>query len=164
MAKQNFKTPDFLAIAEALKSDMRRHAKVYCLQWFDDSFQNQGFTNAAFEAWPKRNPDKSPGRAVLIDTTFLRKSLSVLKEDDQTVTFGTHVPYAATHNFGLRVRAVQNIRAHTRTRNGKRYQVQAHIRKMDTQFKKRQFIGESQQMMNNLDQWLHTQIEKRFKQ
>jgi hypothetical protein len=50
MAKQNFKAPDFLAIAEALKSDMRRHARVYCLQWFDDSFQNQGFTDVAFEA------------------------------------------------------------------------------------------------------------------
>jgi len=50
MAKQNFKAPDFLAIAEKLKGDMRRHAKVYCLQWFDDSFQNQGFTDAAFKA------------------------------------------------------------------------------------------------------------------
>lgn len=164
MAKQNFKAPDFLAIAEALKSDMRRHARVYCLQWFDDSFQNQGFTDASFKAWPKRDPDKSPGRAILIDTTFLRKSLNVLKEDENTITFGTHVPYAATHNFGLRIRAVQNVRAHSRIRDGKRYQVQAHTRKIDTQFKKRQFIGESQQMMNNLDQWLHTQIEKRFKQ
>lgn len=164
MAKQNFKAPDFLAMAETLKSDMRRHAKVYCLQWFDDSFQNQGFTDAAFEAWDKRDPDKSPGRAVLTDTTFLRKSLAVLNEDQNTVRFGTHVPYAATHNFGLRVRAVQNVRAHHRTRDGKRHEVQAHTRKMDTQFKKRQFIGESQQMMENLDQWLLNQIKERFKQ
>ena len=50
MAKQKFKAPDFLAIAEKLENDSRRHAKVSCLQWFDDSFQNQGFTDAAFEA------------------------------------------------------------------------------------------------------------------
>lgn len=40
MATPTFETPDFLAIAETLKKDMRRYAKVYCLQWFDDSFQN----------------------------------------------------------------------------------------------------------------------------
>lgn len=164
MSKQNFEAPDFFAIAEKLKADMRRHAKVYCLQWFDDSFQNEGFTDASFDAWPKRNPDKDPGRAVMTDTSFLRKSLAVLKEDETTVTFGTHVPYAAAHNFGLRVRAVQYVRAHHRTRDDKRHQVQAHTRKMDTQFKKRQFIGESQQMMGNLDQWLHTQIKERFKE
>ncbi len=72
---KNFKAPDFLAMADKLKADMRRHAKVYCLRWFDDSFQNQGFTDAAFKAWDKRDPDRSPGRAVLIDTTFLRKSI-----------------------------------------------------------------------------------------
>ena len=94
----------------------------------------------------------------------MRKSLGILKEYANTVTFGTHVPYAATHNFGLRVRAVQNVRAHTRYRNGKAEQVKAHTRKMDTQFKKRQFIGESHQMMENLDQWLLNQIKERFKQ
>ena len=72
------KIPDFLAIAEKLKTDQRRFAKVYCLQWFDDSFQKQGFTDAAFQPWPKRKNDKDQGRAILIDTTFLRKSLSVL--------------------------------------------------------------------------------------
>lgn len=163
MAKTN-KTPDFLAIADMLKADMRRHAKVYCLKWFDDSFQNEGFTDAAFDAWPKRNPNKDPDRAVMTDTTFLRKSINVLQEDENTIVFGTHVPYAAVHNYGLRVRAIQNVRAHHRlSKNGTRHQVQAHSRKMDTQFPKRQFMGESKQMMGGLDNWLITQIEKRFK-
>lgn len=159
----NNQIPDFLAVAEKLKSDMRRYAKVYCLQWFDDSFQNEGFTDVAFVAWPKRKNDKDPGRAVLTDTTFLRKSLGVLEENENTVTFGTHVPYAAVHNYGLRVRAVQNVRAHHRTNKfGERHQVQAHTRKMNTQFPKRQFIGPSQQMMSNLNNWLNQQIQIRF--
>lgn len=79
-------TPDFVAIAEKLKTDTRRFAKVYCLQWFDDSFQNGGFTDAGFQAWPKRkNPDPRPGGAVLIDTTFLRKSLAVMGESDTSL-------------------------------------------------------------------------------
>lgn len=155
--------PDFLAIAEALKTDVRRYAKVYCLQWFDNSFQNQGFTDVSFQAWPNRKNDRRPGGAILIDTTFLRKSLSVLEENQTQITFGTHVPYAGVHNYGLRVRALQNVRAFTRNRNGKREQVKAHTRKIDTKFPERKFIGESKLMMEGVDQWLLNEIQKRFK-
>lgn len=158
-------TPDFLAIAEGLKTDMRRFAKVYCLQWFDDSFKNQGFTDASFQAWEKRKePDRRAGGAILVDTTFLRKSLSVLSETATQTEFGTHVPYAGLHNNGERMRAVQYVRAHHRTRKGKREQVKAHSRKIDTKYPKRQFIGESKQMMDGLDKWLLNQISKRFKE
>ncbi|GLB51719.1 hypothetical protein NBRC110019_07580 [Neptunitalea chrysea] len=156
--------PDFLGIATQLKKDTRLYARRYCLQWFDDSFKNQGFTDAAFEAWPKRDPDKDPGRAILTDTTFLRRSLAVLNEDATSMQFGTHVPYAAVHNDGLRVRTVQNVRGFHRNRKGKREQVKPHTRRRDTKYKQRKFIGESKQMMDNLDQWLLNEIEKRFKQ
>lgn len=154
--------PDFLQIAQKLIIDVRRYAKVYCLQWFDDSFQKQGFTDAAFVAWPKRDPDRDPGRAVLIDTTFLRKSLKVISDTDKQIQFGTHVPYASVHNNGERVRAVQNVRAHSRTRNGKREQVKAHTRKIDRQYKERRFIGPSKKMMSGLDAWVHQELIKRF--
>lgn len=154
--------PDFLQIAQKLIADTKRYAKVYCLQWFDDSFQKQGFTDAAFVAWPKRDPDRDPGRAVLIDTTYLRKSLQVISENDKRIQFGTHVPYASVHNNGERVRAVQNVRAHTRNRNGKREQVKAHTRKIDRKYKERRFIGPSQKMMQGLDSWVHKEIIKRF--
>lgn len=158
-------TPDFLAIAEAMKKDVRLFAKQYCLQWFDDSFQNQGFTDASFVAWKKRKePDKRPGGFILIDTTFLRKSLAVLSETKRSIEFGTHVPYASLHNNGGRMRVVQNVRAHHRTRKGKREQVKSHTRKIDTKYEKRQFIGPSQQMMKGLDEWLLNEVQKRFKQ
>ena len=158
------KIPDFLSIAEGLKADARKFAKVYCLQWFDDSFQNQGFTDVGFQAWSNRTNDRRPGGAILIDTTFLRKSLQVLSESETQIAFGTHVPYSGVHNYGLRVRAIQNVRAFTRTRNGNREQVKAHIRKMDTKFPERKFIGESKLMMEGLDKWVLNEIEKRFKQ
>lgn len=154
--------PDFLQIAEGLKSDMRRFAKVYCLQWFDNSFQNQGFTDESFQPWAARTNDRRPGGAILIDTTFLRKSLQVLNEDENRIAFGTHVPYAGVHNYGLRVRAIQNVRAFNRTRNGKPEQVRAHTRAIDRTYQKRQFIGESALMMQGLDQWLLNEIQNRF--
>lgn len=157
--------PDFLAIAEKLKQDMKIYAKVYCLQWFDDSFQKQGFTDASFKAWEKRKePDNRPGGAIMIDTTFLRKSISVLNQSGNQIEFGTHVPYAGLHNNGERQRAIQNVRAFHRTRKGKREQVQSHTRKRDVKYPKRQFIGESQLMMQGLDNWLCMEIQKRFKQ
>lgn len=156
--------PDFLAIAELLKSDARRYAKVFCLQWFDDSFQKQGFTDAGFQAWEKRKePDKRAGGAILIDTTFLRKSLTVLEETSNQIEFGTHVPYAGTHNNGERIRAMASVRGFHRTRKGKREQVKPHTRKIDTKYPTRQFIGESILMMEGLNNWLIGQIDKRFK-
>lgn len=160
--------PDFLAIAEKLKSDVRAFAKVFCLQWFDDSFQNQGFTDGSFQAWQKRKePDKRAGAAIMIDTTFLRKSLAVLGENETQMEFGTHVPYAGVHNNGERIRAIRNVRAYHNKNfmgKGKRVQIKAHTRKVDFTMPKRQFIGESQLLMEGLDNWFLKELEKRFKQ
>lgn len=160
----NLQIPDFSSIGNKLIADSRRYAKVYCLQWFDDSFQKGGFTNRSFKAWDKRKqPDQRPGGAILIDTTFLRKSLNVIEETKDKIFFGTHVPYAGVHNNGERIRAVQNVRAHSRVRNGKKEQVKAHNRKIDIKMPERQFIGHSELMMKNLDKWFLNEIEKRFK-
>ena len=161
---ENLQIPDFLAIGNKLIADSRRYAKVYCLQWFDDSFQKGGFTNTSFKAWDKRKqPDQRQGGAILVDTTFLRKSLDVIEETNDKIMFGTHVPYAGVHNNGERIRAMQNVRAHSRVRNGKKEQVKAHNRKIDIKMPERQFIGHSEQMMKNLDKWFLNEIEKRFK-
>lgn len=157
--------PNFLEIGKTLKQDVRRKSETHCLQWFDDSFQNEGFTDNSFVAWQKRKePDQRQGGAILTKTTYLRKSLGVMSRSANSMVFGTTVPYASLHNEGGRLRTVQYVRAHSRTRKGKREQVQSHSRKMDIQFPKRQFIGHSQKMMSELDQWLQNEILKRFKE
>lgn len=165
MANRNpNEVPDFLALATKLKTDIRRYAETYCLQWFDDSFQNEGFTDNSFVGWQKRNePDRRVGGAILTNTTYLRKSLGIMSQSNANILFGTTVPYASLHNDGGRLRVVQYVRAHTRTRNGKREQVQAHSRKIDTKYPKRQFIGTSEKMMDGLNQWFVNELVKRFK-
>lgn len=153
--------PDFIAMAKKIKDDSKRYAETFCLQWFDDSFQNEGFTDASFLKWDSRNkPDKREGGAILTNTTYLRKSLELMSHSTNTLTFGTNVPYAALHNNGGRLRAVQYVRAHHSVRKDKRVQVKAHSRKVDLKYPKRQFIGHSEKMMDNLDQWLFNQIVK----
>lgn len=51
-----------------------------------------------------------------LDTTGLRRNF---------IEAGTDVPYGGVHEFGLTV----TIRAHTRTRNGKKHRVKAHSAK-----------------------------------
>jgi phage gpG-like protein len=156
--------PDFLEMGKKLKEQARMYAKTTAVQWFQDSFINQGFTGSAFEPWDKRKNDLDPGRAILIKTTYLQKSIEVMSESGTSVVFGTSVPYAKLHNEGGRLRVNQYIRAHHRTRNGKRTQVQAHSRKLDIKFPKRQFMGHSEKLMDSLDQWLFNQILTQFKQ
>lgn len=156
--------PNFKDIAVKLKEASKRYAESYCLQWFEDSFQNGGFTDSSFVAWDARKNDKDTGRAILVQTTYLSKSIEVMQRSNSSRVFGTTVPYAALHNEGGRLRAVQYVRANTRTRNGRREQVQSHSRKIDIKFPKRQFIGHSEKMMQGLDQWLVTEIVKRFNQ
>jgi phage gpG-like protein len=73
------------------------------LNHFKDSFQNQGFTNETTEKWkPRRRPDrKRPGRAILIDTGRLRRSLRYSRLKQYTVQIQSNVPYANRHNEGL---------------------------------------------------------------
>lgn len=157
------KIPDFESIGEQLKVRIRKYAKVYCLNFFTDSFRQQGFTDVSFEAWENRKaPDRRPGGAILVDTTFLRNSLQVLEETENTIEFGTYVPYAAVHNNGLRLRSIQNVRGFHRTRNGNREQVKPHFRKQDTQYPARPFIKHSTQMMQHLNDWFLEDIVKQF--
>ena len=156
--------PDFKGMAKKLKADSKRYAESFCLQWFEDSFQNGGFTDSSFVPWETRKNDKDAGRAILVQTTYLSKSLEVMRRTPTSMVFGTTVPYGSLHNEGGRLRTVQYVRAHTRTRKGKREQVQSHSRKIDIKFPKRQFIGHSEKMMQGLDQWLISEIEKRFNQ
>lgn len=156
--------PNFMAMGNKLKEEARIYAKTTAVQWFQDSFINQGFTGSAFVPWDKRKNDLDPGRAILVQTTYLQKSIEVMSENGASVIFGTTVPYAALHNEGGRLRVNQYVRAHHRTRNGRREQVQAHSRKLDIKFPKRQFMGHSDKLMNNLDEWLFNRILEQFKQ
>lgn len=156
--------PNFIAMGQKLKEHSRMYATTTAVQWFQDSFSNQGFTNASFEPWDKRKNDLDPGRAILVKTTYLQKSIEVMGDNGNAVIFGTTVPYAKLHNEGGRLRVNQYVRAHHRTRNGRREQVQAHSRKLDIKFPKRQFMGHSDKLMDNLDEWLFNEILEQFKQ
>lgn len=165
-------TPDFLKMADTLKKDVVRYASVSGVNFFKDSFQNQGFTNEAFEAWEKRQNDLDPGRKILVSSSFLMNSIQVFDANERRITFGSDAEYAEIHNNGGRVQI--NITPRSRkffwfmfkATGITMWKALALTKKQSITITipKRQFIGESLTFLNDLDAWMISEIVKRFKQ
>lgn len=170
MSKIN-KIPDFEAMGKAILKDAESYAAVTGLNFFKESFQKQGFTDNAFEPWQPRKNDLRQGGAILVDTGQLRDSLQILERGNYRIKFGTFSPYAGIHNHG----GIINIPLTKKSRkffwamyyhtNNTKYKALALTKKESVFIKmpKRQFIGESKTLLNNLDQWILNRIVERFK-
>ena len=66
-------TPDFMGMAVKVKRDAIRYASIKGVNFIQENFQKQGFTNTAFEPWQKRAGDIDPGRKLLVKSSFIRK-------------------------------------------------------------------------------------------
>ncbi len=93
MNKTN-KIPNFLQIAETLKSDMVDHSADTALKFFVESFENQGFTDENFEAW---KPSKG---TILIKSGNLRDSIKVIEATEEKIVFQSDEEYSQIHNEG----------------------------------------------------------------
>lgn len=163
--------PDFMALANEMKRDAVSYAAVTGLNFFIDSFQKQGFTDRSFEPWQKRGGGDRPGGALLVKSAHLRNSLKVMERSIDKIVFGSNSPYAKIHNEG----GIINVNLTPKARrffwfmyyatNDTKYKWMALTKKDSLMIKipKRQFIGESQTLMNNLETWLKKEIENRFK-
>lgn len=142
---------------------------------FVGSFRRQAFVDEAgvTHAWPARKKADKKGRAILVKSGRLRRSIRVVSQDSDSVTIGTDVPYAQLHNEGGVLHATQNIRAHRR----RRYQtdevsapsarkakyvrthigtseVRAHTRTLNTTMPQRQFMGASKALTDDVRAYL----------
>lgn len=126
-----------------------------------DAFRLQGWTDAAFRAWPRTKSGK-PGR-ILKRTGLLMNSVRIESATLQRIRItagGPHVPYARIHNEGGTIEGNVQVRAHkrkahaARTRRGntlrREAQVQAHNRRMLVYMAKRKFLGRSVVMEANM--------------
>jgi len=171
MAEIN-KIPDFEALGKEILKDAESYAAVTGLNFFKASFEDQGFTDTHFEAWQSRKNDYQPDRAILISSSALMNSLQILERGNLKIKFGTYSPYAGIHNSGGTITVpvtaksrkffwfmwyLTGIGMYKALAITKKDAVTVHI-------PKRQFIGESQILMNQLDEWILNRIVERFKQ
>lgn len=69
------------------------------VNFYKDSFKRQGYIDTRYSRWEARKrPDR--GRATLVKSGRLRRSIRVIRVTPKSVSVGSSVPYAAIHNFG----------------------------------------------------------------
>ena len=126
-------------------------------------FREQGWDGTP---WKKRNPraKRNAGRAILVNSGRLRRSIRVLATTPTSVTVGSNVPYAQAHNDGFN--GTVSVPAHTRhlkyrykytdvaTRKTRQatgineVKVKSFIRRL--RMPRRQFLGDSPYMRKGL--------------
>lgn len=160
------------------------------VNFFLDSFKKQGWLGNSFTPWPARKvvtkwgkTKRNKGRAILIDSGRLRRSIRITGASGGAVTIGTNVPYAKAHNEGLRLGFIQQVKAHERKKTklgitkrkqlktrskltfgrvdtGARIMVKAHTRRIDMRLPKRQFMGYSPYLDKALKRRLMAELMK----
>ena len=164
--------PDFQSMAETLVRDARIYAEGKGLEFIDENFEKQGFTDGAFEAWPQRKYNFGAVRALLMKSSYLRTSIEVVSSNNKRIVFGSDAAYAAIHNEG-------GVIQMTVTAKMKRFFWAMYYRTKEETFKwaalkkvgtihkikipKRQFMGDSATFRATLDAWVVNQIITRFK-
>jgi len=160
-------------LEENIKTAMRalpRKIGVDVIQFSKNSFRKQGWIGNVFHKWPGRKAtggkqgQKNRGRALLILTGRLRRSIKVLSIQGGTIRVGSNVPYARMHNYGYR--GTVHVREHTRRRERSRSvtkamgnsTVKAHTRKVN--MPARRFLGDSPYLRKQIERTVAAEIMK----
>lgn len=113
---------------------------VEALKHFNKSWRDQGFTDDNLKRWDQRKKarngrDKGRGRAILVKSGALRRSLSKKNAGRMAVFITSPLPYANVHNEGLRAGRGRGFK-----------------------MPKRQFVGYSHVLMRKIEQKLAKKI------
>jgi phage gpG-like protein len=151
--------------------------------FFHDSFNQQGWSGETQQPWAKRKTDKNKkdsGRAILVKSGRLNRSIRKIKADWNGIIVGTNLPYAGIHNDGFRGKEQvnQHFRIASRKvmtrylKNGKAskakdafkkvqgsgHEVKAHSRQMN--MPRRRFIGNSPYLDKRIERIFLNELTK----
>jgi phage gpG-like protein len=114
-----------------------RRLGTLAVNHFKQSFRDEGFTDGSLKKWRKRKNNVDAGRAVLVKSGDLRRSIKIKRASFKSIIVGTTgIPYATIHNEGGSTRFAK--------------------------MPKRQFIGDSRILEKKLKRRILRQIEKSF--
>lgn len=148
---------------DAVRTRLPREMAAVARNYFVDSFRRQGwYEGRALKRWKPRKGFRDRGRAILVKSGRLRRSIRIRSAVFSDIRIATDAPYAAAHNFGFK--GVVHVRQHTRrhyaftrekytTRSGKSrsrikrveagsHTVRSHTRRMN--LPQRQFMGHAE--------------------
>ena len=163
-------TPDFRKIAEEVMKDLPKKVGEKALQFFLASFIKQGFTDTSFIPWVKRKDDLTHK---LLNQSYALKASGKIDKADLTevnISFGEGLNYAAIHNEGgtITVKVSAKMKRffwymYKKTEDEKwKWMALTKNETLTIKIPKRQYIGESETLMNNLDKMFIDRIKQYF--
>ena len=163
--------PDFEKLARELLKDAEVYASVTGVNFFKESFEVQGWRDGAFYAWLDRAAGND-GRGILTLTGDLRDSIRVLESSPLQITFGSSSPKAYIHNYGgtISVKVTDRSRKFLwymfKATGDARWKWMALTKKstMTIRIPQRRFMGQSKDLMADLNNWFLSQVNTRLKQ
>ena len=143
------------------------NAGSVAVRFSKERFRQENWLDRNRKKWAKRKLLKGSrrrnSRGILTDTGRLRRSIRVLYRSHSKIIIGTDVPYARINNEGGEINVTQNVKTHSRKRNGRTHKVKAHTRKMNYTMPKRQFIGNSAILNRRLERMIEKEFKKALK-
>lgn len=174
-------------VANALMAIPRRAATM-AVNFSTDRFRAQNWADFTREPWKARSVNtwrkkaERPGRAILVKSGRLRRSIRVISISADRIIIGTDVPYAEVHNDGFSGKVKQTVKKHTRKRYGRvsstnletrkttsrrgrigESEVKEHERTIDQNIPRRRFIGSSAVLNRQLERMITVEIVRAFK-
>jgi phage gpG-like protein len=166
------KIPDFQKIAKELILDAQTIVEVEMVNFVMSNFQKQGFTDSGFTPWQKRKNNADPGRAILVKSGALMKSVKITESKPDRVVLSATAKHAQIHNEGGTINIPINDQMrkffwimYKRTKEGK-WKGMALTKKshFNTRIPKRQFMGESKSFDTHIENLFFKKIIERFTQ
>ena len=167
---------DFRAFQKKVELSLRRFpvlAAAEAQNFFLDSFKRQAWFGETTEVWAKRKPraKRNKGRALLVDTGRLKRSVRIKKADWNSVIIGSDVPYAGVHNEGYRGTHERTAtrRAKVRgsygklgdeKRKGRKMAIRGTTHKVHQNIPRRRFMGHSPFLNKRIDRLFIIELAK----
>ncbi len=192
MAEKN-EVPNFRQMANELRKNASRYAASESVKFFKESFVQGGFTDSSFQQWQKSN-NPVAGKRTMYKSGKLMRSIKKKRETMAQVIVEADSEYAAIQNNGGTITVTAQMKKYfwaryyesagktTTTKTGAQSKSKRNrtLNSKASFFKrmalmpvgakikipKRQFMGNSQTLMNNFDDWfgqtVKAQVEPQF--
>lgn len=188
---KNNTVPDFLAMAKDLTANAQRYAGSESVKFFKESFVKEGFTDSSFKAWPKTS-NPMAGKRTMYGKGILKQSVRKTEQNKQRIVVESGTDYSEIQNNGGTITVTAQMKSFfwakfyelsgkvKQTSTGKVSRSKSNVKssakaefcrrmalmKVGTKIKipQRQFMGNSQTMMNMFDTFYQGQVDIVFKQ
>lgn len=132
-------------------------AATIAVAFSKDRFREQAWVDVRTERWQKRRERgrqarKNQGRAILVKSGRLKRSVRKIRVGSNVAVIGTDVPYAAIHNYGGKIT--------TRKARGQRVRSSDDKPAPNATMPRRQFLGESQVLARRIERDMASQVLK----